>query len=109
MFCRYNAGLDRLQPQDHLGWQCSLADGKVLEAKRIVGDLRRAHAKHCCLINQHILMLYQLCVEGKHVQHALQACVAMSHAVLCCAVLCCAVLCCAPVNMILHTRVVFQP
>lgn len=38
---RYNAGLDRLQPQDHLGWQCSLADGKVLEAKRIVGSSKR--------------------------------------------------------------------
>ncbi|DBA78212.1 TPA: hypothetical protein ACH3X2_008172 [Trebouxia sp. C0005] len=32
---RYNAGLERLQPQN-MGWQCSLADGKVLEAKRIV-------------------------------------------------------------------------
>ncbi|KAL0048575.1 hypothetical protein WJX82_006231 [Trebouxia sp. C0006] len=33
---RYNAGLERLQSQDDMGWQCSLADGKVLEAKRIV-------------------------------------------------------------------------
>ncbi len=54
MFCRYNAGLERLQSQDDMGWQCSLADGKVLEAKRIVGDLRPAHAKSCYLIDQHV-------------------------------------------------------
>ncbi|DBB11176.1 TPA: hypothetical protein ACH3X3_006629 [Trebouxia sp. C0006] len=38
---RYNAGLERLQSQDDMGWQCSLADGKVLEAKRIVGCSKR--------------------------------------------------------------------
>ena len=54
MFCRYNASLERLQSQDNMGWQCSLADGKVLEAKKIVGDLRAAYAKFCCLIDQRV-------------------------------------------------------
>jgi len=54
MFCSYNAILEKLQSQDSERWQCSLADGKVLEAKRIVGDLRPAYAKCCCLIDQHV-------------------------------------------------------
>lgn len=36
---RYNASVEELQSQGDMGWQCSLADGKSSEAKRIVGDL----------------------------------------------------------------------
>ncbi len=37
--CRYDATLEGLQLQDNKGWQCSLAGGRVIQAKRIVGDL----------------------------------------------------------------------
>ena len=42
--CRYNASLEALQPQGGEGWQCTLADGKVVQAQRIVGDQQPLHS-----------------------------------------------------------------